>query len=86
MPLARLWSAYPLFEALDGAAVAQPTPANVQAVRAFARGAEAYWNPVVHGYAYYPGTSGPDKLTFFDDNGWWGLAFLDALPRDARPP
>lgn len=78
MPLARLWSAYPLFEALDGIAVASPTAANRAAVRAFAKGAERYWNPDVGGYAYYPGERGPNKMTFFDDNGWWGLAFMDA--------
>jgi uncharacterized protein YyaL (SSP411 family) len=78
MPLARLWSAYPLFEAVDAVAVASPTAANKAAVRAFVAGAERYWNPDVGGYAYYPGERGPRKLTFFDDNGWWGLAFMDA--------
>jgi uncharacterized protein YyaL (SSP411 family) len=78
MPLARLWSAYPMFEAVDAVAVAQPTAANKAAVRAFVAGAERYWNPDVGGYAYYPGERGPNKMTFFDDNGWWGLAFMDA--------
>ncbi len=81
-PLASLWSAFPLFEALDAVAIADPTTADKLAVRAFARGAERYYNPdlrPVGGYAYYPGTRNPAEHTYFDDNGWWELAFLDAF-------
>ena len=63
MPLARLWSAYPLFETLDAIAVAQPTPTNKAALVAFAdKAAKLYWNPAtkpVGGYGYYPGYYGP---------------------------
>lgn len=78
MPLARLWSAFPVFEATDAVAIADPSASHLAAVRSFVAGAERYWNPAMQGYAYYPGATGNDKLTFFDDNGWWALAFLDA--------
>jgi hypothetical protein len=45
--------------------------------RAVYLGAESYWDPVVSGFAPYPGDRGPVN-TWFDDNAWWGLAFLDA--------
>ena len=80
-PLARLWDAFALFEALDSVAMADPTPANREAVDAFARGAERYWNAALEpmpAYAWYPGTANPHEHTYFDDNGWWELAFLDA--------
>jgi Glycosyl hydrolase family 76 len=91
-PLAHLWAAFPLFEALDTVAIADPTRANRAAVTAFARGAERYFNAAlkpVGGFAYYPGTTNPREHTFFDDNGWWELAYLDAYratrnPRDLR--
>ena len=41
------------------------------------KGAESYWDPAVGGYAPYPGDRGRANV-WFDDNGWWGLAFLDA--------
>ena len=82
MPLAYLWSAFPLFEAVDAVALAQPSASNRAAVRVFASSAERYWNPTlkpVGGYAYYIGTHSRNVHTYFDDNGWWGLAFVDAF-------
>ncbi|HTB50425.1 MAG TPA: glycoside hydrolase family 76 protein [Solirubrobacteraceae bacterium] len=79
-PLATIWDATPLFEALDAIDIAAPTPAHRAAVEAFATGAERYWDATLEpdpGFAPYPGDRG-DTLTWFDDNGWWGLAFLDA--------
>jgi hypothetical protein len=81
MPLARLWSAFPLFEAVDALAIAHPTPANIAAVHRFAAGARRYFNPAlrpVGGFAYYPGVKDPHQRAYFDDNGWWAIAFLDA--------
>lgn len=80
-PLATIWDATPLFEALDAIAIAAPTPAHRAGVVAFARGAERYWDArlkPVAGYAPYPSDRGPHVKAWFDDNGWWGLAFLDA--------
>jgi len=80
-PLATIWDAVPLFQSLDAIAIAQPSPANVSAVRAFANGAELYLDKSlrpVPGYAPYPGDRGANVETWFDDNGWWGLAFVNA--------
>jgi hypothetical protein len=80
-PLATIWDAVPLFEAVDAIALAQPTPAHLRAVRTFAAGAERYLDRAlrpVPGYAPYPGDRGANVETWFDDNGWWGLAFVNA--------
>ncbi len=76
-PLATIWSSVPLFEALDMRAQATHSPAARRAVRGFAAGAERYFDRAVGGYAPYPGDRGMAR-TWFDDNGWWGLAFYDA--------
>jgi uncharacterized protein YyaL (SSP411 family) len=87
MPLARLWSAYPLFETLVAAAIAQPTSANKGALTRFADAAASlYWNPDAKpygGYDWYPlyrfavPNVGVPNL-YFDDAGWWGLSFIGA--------
>ncbi len=80
-PLATIWDSVPLFESLDAIAIAQPTPANRAAVASFARGAERYLNRglrPVSGYSPYPGDRTASTETWFDDNGWWGLAFVNA--------
>ena len=79
-PLATIWDAVPLFEALAAIELAAPSPAHRAAAVAFADGAERYYDRGlgrVPGYAPYPGDRGHAN-TWFDDNGWWGLAFLDA--------
>lgn len=79
-PLATIWDSTPLFEALDAIDIAAPSPVHRAAVEAFAKGAERYWDATLKpypGFAPYPGDRG-NTLTWFDDNGWWGLAFLDA--------
>ncbi len=80
-PLATIWDIVPLFESLDGIAVASPTPAHRRAVTRFAAGAEKYLNRGLHpvpGYSPYPGDRTANTETWFDDNGWWGLAFVNA--------
>ena len=80
-PLATIWDIVPLFEALDAIAIAEPTAANRRAVRSFATGAERYLNRGLHplpGYSPYPGDRAAGTETWFDDNGWWGLAFMNA--------
>ncbi len=80
-PLAKLWDTNGLFEALDEVAIAHPTGQNLAAVTSFANGSERYWNGYlkpVPGYSPYVGDSSPKQQTWFDDNGWIGLAFLDA--------
>ncbi len=80
-PLATIWDVVPLFEALDGVAIANPTAANRARVVRFAHYAERYWDRPLRpapGYAPYPGDGAPNVETWFDDNGWLGLAFMDA--------
>jgi hypothetical protein len=80
-PLATIWDIVPLFESLDAVAIASPTPANRSAVARFASGAERYLNRglrPVPGFSPYPGDRSVDTQTWFDDNGWWGLAFVNA--------
>jgi hypothetical protein len=80
-PLATIWDIVPLFESLDAIAIAQPSSAHRAAVERFAAGAERYLNrglrPVA-GYSPYPGDRDANTETWFDDNGWWGLAFVNA--------
>ena len=73
---ATAWDFTPVFETYELVAVAHPTPANREAADAVARGAEAYWDPAVRGYAYLP--SKETLNVFFDDSGWLGLGFADA--------
>ena len=71
----------PLFEALAGLQSAQPSSRHLHQLNRFAWGAQRYLNPnlkPVPGFGPRPGQHNPGKTTWFDDNGWWGLAFLDA--------
>jgi hypothetical protein len=80
-PLATIWDIVPLFESLDAIAIAQPSSAHRAAVERFAAGAERYLNRGLHpvpGYSPYPGDRDANTETWFDDNGWWGLAFMNA--------
>jgi hypothetical protein len=80
-PLATIWDIVPLFQSLDAIAIARPSAANRRALARFASGAERYLNPglrPVPGYSPYPGDRTADTETWFDDNGWWGLAFVEA--------
>jgi len=56
-----------------------PRPRRVRAHAASAvyYGAESYWDPAMHAFAPYPGDRGRAN-TWFDDNSWWGIAFVDA--------
>ncbi len=89
MPLARLWSAYPLFETLVGVELAQPTAANKKALTDFAdKAAALYWNPNIKpygGYGYYPGMRSAQANVYYDDSGWWGLSFIDAYQASHNP-
>jgi Glycosyl hydrolase family 76 len=79
-PLATIWGIVPLFEAIDAIDIGAPSSAHRAAVAAFASGAERYFNASLRptaGFAPYPNDRG-EVRTWFDDNGWWGLAFMDA--------
>jgi Glycosyl hydrolase family 76 len=80
-PLATIWDIVPLFESIDAIAIADPTPAHRSAVARFAAGAERYLNRGLRplpGYSPYPNDREADTETWFDDNGWWGLALVEA--------
>ena len=87
---ASIWTTVHLFSALNGIAQAAPTAANKRAVEWFAdRAYREYWNPQVghirhtrrHIGGFDPSSresTGPRAHAFYDDNGWLGLAFLEA--------
>jgi len=80
-PLATIWDIVPLFESIDAIAIARPNAASRLAVARFAAGAERYLNRGLRptaGYSPYPGDREAGTQTWFDDNGWWGLAFINA--------
>jgi hypothetical protein len=86
--VASLWGIVPLFEAVNGLQIAQPSRRHRAQLNRFARGAERYLNPTlepVPGFGPKPGQHNPGKTTWFDDNGWWGLAFLDAYRATGNP-
>ena len=79
---ASLWGVVPVFEALAGLQIAQPSARHRHQLNRFAWGAQRYLNPTlrpVPGFGPKQGQHNPGKTTWFDDNGWWGLAFLDAF-------
>jgi hypothetical protein len=76
---ATLWGIVHLFGAYNAIAIADPSRANVAAARRFATAAERYWNPdlrPVPGYSPVP--PGQAGRTWYDDEGWWGVAQFDA--------
>jgi len=87
-PLATIWGIVPLFESLDAIAIAQPSASNDRALARFAAGAERYLNRglrPVPGYSPYPGDREANTETWFDDNGWWGLGFIEAYRATGTP-
>jgi hypothetical protein len=76
-PLATIWSIVPLWESMNALAIADHSGAHVAAVKRFANGAEQYYNRAMHGYGPYKGDRNRETV-WFDDNGWWGTAFVDA--------
>lgn len=86
-PQATVWGLAPLFESEAYSVIANPNPATVARLTSFAAHAERYLDRnVIPGpgmstrapaYAPYP-NSHDNRKTFFDDNAWWSLAFMDA--------
>ena len=79
-PVASLWSSYPLMAATAAVAIALPTKANKQAVDTIAKRAEGFWDPTLGdsgGVSWLFGLRNTGNA-YFDDTGWWGVAYLDA--------
>lgn len=77
---ATLWTVYPLFEAVSWTAIASPSAGRRRAAAAFAQEATRYWNAGAGGFSYSAATArNPRAVLYFDDNGWFGIAFLDAF-------
>ena len=79
-PVASLWTSYPLLELVAAIAIADPTQQNKDAVTTTFTQAENFWDPTIEG------TGGVTWLwglrdtgnAYFDDAGWWAVAYLDA--------
>jgi Glycosyl hydrolase family 76 len=77
-PLLTVWGDVRMFEAVDAVEIASPSAAHRARVDRFARASERYWNPYLNGYAPYPGDRYRGASAWFDDNGWLGIAFVQA--------
>jgi uncharacterized protein YyaL (SSP411 family) len=78
--VAAMWSSYPMMELLTAVAIADPTPANKALVNSTFMAGEKFWDPTIDGtggIAWQWGLS-PSGNAYFDDAGWWGVAYLDA--------
>jgi uncharacterized protein YyaL (SSP411 family) len=83
-----LWWAFPLFEAKAAAVFASPTAASKAALNAFALAAEKYWDPTAaNGVGAYSSSYNVrySGNPYFDDNGWWGIAYMDAYDATKNP-
>jgi len=79
-PVASLWSSYPLLELVAGVAIADPTPANEELVDTTFLQAENFWDPTIEGTGGVTWLWGQRDTGngYFDDAGWWAVAYLDA--------
>jgi hypothetical protein len=77
-PLLTIWGDVRMFESVAALELAAPSRANRARVDRFARDSEHYWNPYLNGYAPYPGDRYRGAEAWFDDNGWLGVAFVQA--------
>ena len=77
---ATTWYVFPFLELAAAVAIAHPTAANKAFVNSAFMLAENYWDPTL---GLTGGVSWSYKLrntgnAYFDDAGWWGVAYLDA--------
>lgn len=76
--LLTVWGDVRMFESLAAVDMSDPSPAHRAAVDRFGRASERYWNPYLQGYAPYPDDRFRGAEAWFDDNGWLGIAFVQA--------
>lgn len=84
-PLLTIWGGVQMFESVDALALAHPGPRHKALVNRFARASEHYWDAALGGYAPYPNDGSAAAEAWFDDNGWLGLAFLEAYDATHTP-
>jgi hypothetical protein len=77
-PLLTIWGDVRMFESVDAVQLAAPSPTHRAQVDRFGRASERYWNPYLNGYAPYPGDRYRGAEAWFDDDGWLGIAFVQA--------
>ncbi len=77
-PLLTIWGDVRMFESVDALEMAAPSRAHRAQVDRFGRASERYWNPYLNGYAPYPNDRYRGAEAWFDDNGWLGIAFVQA--------
>jgi hypothetical protein len=78
-PLATIWASVPMFESVDALQIAAPSAAHAALVQHFASFSEKFWDRALGGYAPYPGDREGNVESWFDDNGWLGIAFVNAF-------
>jgi hypothetical protein len=76
--LLTIWGEVRMFESVDAVELAAPSAAHRALVDRFGRASERYWNPYLNGYAPYPDDRFRGAEAWFDDNGWLGIAFVEA--------
>jgi hypothetical protein len=81
-PIASTWSAFPFLELAAAVAIVNPTKANAAFADKTFRLAEGYWDPTLGangsgGVSWLWGLRNTGNA-YFDDAGWWGVAYLDA--------
>jgi hypothetical protein len=77
-PLLTTWGDVRMFESVSALQLAAPSPEHRAEVNRFAHASERYWNPYLNGYAPYPDDRYRGAEAWFDDNGWLGVAFVQA--------
>lgn len=84
--VASVWSSYPMMELVAAVAIADPTEDNIALVNSTFKAGEDFWDPTINGtggIAWQWGLS-PSGNAYFDDAGWWGVAYLDAYRATAN--
>jgi Glycosyl hydrolase family 76 len=77
-PLLTVWGDVRMFESVAAMELAAPSHEHRALVDRFGRASERYWNPYLNGYAPYPDDRFRGAEAWFDDNGWLGIAFVQA--------
>ncbi|HSZ69608.1 MAG TPA: glycoside hydrolase family 76 protein [Solirubrobacteraceae bacterium] len=77
-PLLTVWGDVRMFESVDAMELAAPSREHHALVDRFGHASERYWNPYLNGYAPYPDDRFRGAEAWFDDNGWLGIAFVQA--------